>query len=126
MELVFKKVNYIIMLLLMGSIILLSLLISNQIFSNHFIVAETHSHEKMNHHDQEEDLEHSHTHRHIDGEEEHTHRHINIIAFTDIILVKSLSMVILSLEIKQASPRGYHHLLSTPFTLKILRPPIYS
>jgi hypothetical protein len=115
-----------------------SFFVSTKYFSDDFAILEQHDifltshlnyHERDIHHDDlnpddKESTGHSHTHRHSEGEEEHTHKHINTVGFSEIIIFQSNSFVAVSLDILQSMPKGYNHLFSDSYPLKILRPPI--
>lgn len=99
---------------------------------NVFLASHLNYHERDNHHNKdldsedEESIVHSHTHRHSEGEEEHTHKHVNVVTFSEVILLQTNSLYVLSLDIFQSIPNKYPDLFSDSFTLEILRPPIYS
>lgn len=117
-----------------------SFFVSVKYFSDDLATLESHSvllashldyHERDNHHkdpdaQDEDEVGHSHTHRHSEGEEEHTHKHVNVVTFSEIIILQTESLFLLSEENNQTTPKLYNLLFTDSFTLEILRPPIYS
>lgn len=108
-----------------------SFLVSVKSFSNNFSIGEYQnifitSHLNDHRELDSESVGHSHTHRHSEDEEEHTHKHFNIVTFSEMIFLQNGSLLILAFDFFHSIPKVYNHLLSTLFTLEILRPPIYS
>lgn len=135
----FKKFNCIIISCLMIVVMSFSFFISIKHFSDELATLESHSvylashlnyHERDNQHNEhdadDEETGHSHTHRHSEGEEEHTHKHINVVTFSEMILFQTNSLLVLSFDIHNSTPKSYKLLISNPFKLEILRPPINS
>lgn len=122
----------------MIAIMSFSFFISVKSFADDLATMESHSvfltshlnyHDRDSHHKEldagdEEAVGHSHTHRHSEAEEEHTHKHVNLVTFSEIILFQAGSLLVHSYDFYHSTPKTYNQLLSNPFTLEILRPPI--
>ena len=82
----------------------------------------------VSHHDNIDDGEHTHGHKHSENGDEHEHKHDHLkISQTDFKLLNCSLKIFADLNISDSNQSfSYKNLTSSPFPLKIYRPPIYS
>lgn len=118
-------------------ILTLSFFVSIQSITNESSLTEAHSlflvshldyYHNLNQHDDSEDTKdldhHSHTHKHSENGEEHSHEHLNTIVISDFVIFQSFILITHTSDLKSRITNSYNPIISDPFVLKILRPPI--